>query len=84
MPAYGIRSPITNDRKGEGLRHAHENLSCRNPRSATLAYAASCFEASERSLIAAAFCIEADEEALAKHGKPDIFNSDSQKIMTSS
>lgn len=31
-----------------------------------------------------AFCIEAVEEALARHGKPDIFNSDSHKIDTSS
>ncbi len=26
------------------------------------------------------FCIEAVEEALARHGKPDIFNTDSQRI----
>lgn len=32
----------------------------------------------------AAFCIEAVEEALARYGKPDIFNTDSQKIMVSS
>ena len=28
----------------------------------------------------AAFCVEALEEALARHGKPEIFNTDSQKI----
>jgi putative transposase len=32
----------------------------------------------------AAFCVEALEEALAKHGKPEIFNTDSQKIVASS
>jgi putative transposase len=31
-----------------------------------------------------AFCIEAVEEALARYGKPDIFNTDSQKIVASS
>ena len=29
------------------------------------------------------FCVEALEEALAKHGKPDIFNTDSQRINAS-
>ena len=29
------------------------------------------------------FCIEAVEEAMARFGKPDIFNTDSQKIMAS-
>jgi putative transposase len=28
----------------------------------------------------AEFCIEALEEALAKHGKPEIFNTDSQRL----
>ena len=32
----------------------------------------------------AAFCIEAVEEALARYGKPDIFNTDSQKMIASS
>jgi len=32
----------------------------------------------------AAFCIEALEEALARHGRPEIFNTDSQKIGASS
>jgi putative transposase len=32
----------------------------------------------------AAFCIEAVEEVLARYGKPDIFNTDSQKIIASS
>ena len=31
----------------------------------------------------AGFCIEALEYALARHGKPDIFNTDSQKIEAS-
>jgi len=30
------------------------------------------------------FCIEAVEEALAKHGNPEIFNTDSQKMVSSS
>jgi len=30
------------------------------------------------------FCIEAVEEALARYGKPDIFNTDSQKMIASS
>ena len=29
------------------------------------------------------FCIEAVEEAMARFGKPNIFNTDSQKIMAS-
>jgi putative transposase len=29
------------------------------------------------------FCVEALEEALARHGKPDIFNTDSQRIEAS-
>jgi putative transposase len=32
----------------------------------------------------AAFCVETLEDALARHGKPDIFNTDSQKICASS
>ena len=32
----------------------------------------------------AAFCIEAVEEALARYGKPDIFNTDSQEMIASS
>jgi len=32
----------------------------------------------------AAFCVEALEEALARYGKPDIFNTDSQSINASS
>jgi putative transposase len=32
----------------------------------------------------AAFCIEAVEEALAHYGRPEIFNTDSQKITASS
>jgi putative transposase len=32
----------------------------------------------------AAFCIEAVEEALARFGRPEIFNTDSQKITASS
>ena len=31
----------------------------------------------------AAFCLEALEEALARHGRPEIFNTDSQKIEAS-
>ena len=30
------------------------------------------------------FCIEAVEDALARHGKPEIFNTDSQKMVSSS
>ena len=30
------------------------------------------------------FCVEALKEALAKHGNPDIFNSDSHMMVTSS
>jgi putative transposase len=29
------------------------------------------------------FCVAALEEAIARHGRPDIFNTDSQKIMAS-
>ena len=32
----------------------------------------------------AAFCIEAVEEALARHGRPEIFNTDSHMIDASS
>jgi len=32
----------------------------------------------------AAFCIETVEEALARYGKPDIFNTDSHMMATSS
>jgi len=32
----------------------------------------------------AAFCVEALKEALAKHGTPDIFNTDSHRMITSS
>ena len=32
----------------------------------------------------AAFCVEALEEALARHGRPEVFNTDSQKIEASS
>jgi putative transposase len=32
----------------------------------------------------AAFCVEALEDAMARHGKPDIFNTDSQRIGVSS
>jgi putative transposase len=28
----------------------------------------------------AAFCVETLEDALARHGKPDIFNTDSHRI----
>jgi putative transposase len=31
----------------------------------------------------AAFCLEALEEAMAKHGRPEIFNTDSQRITAS-
>ena len=31
----------------------------------------------------AAFCVETLEDALAVHGKPDIFNTDSQRIEAS-
>lgn len=34
--------------------------------------------------LSADFCIEALEEALARHGRPDIFNTDSQKMVASS
>ena len=34
--------------------------------------------------LAADFCIEALEEALARHGRPGIFNTDSQKLIASS
>ena len=34
--------------------------------------------------LSADFCIEALEEALAGHGRPDIFNTDSQKMVASS
>jgi putative transposase len=30
------------------------------------------------------FCVEALKEALAKHGKPEIFNTDSHMMVTSS
>jgi putative transposase len=36
-----------------------------------------------RELARTAFCIEAVEEALAKHGKPEIFNSDQGSQFTS-
>jgi len=32
----------------------------------------------------AEFCIEALKEALAKHGKPEIFNTDSNSVSVSS
>jgi putative transposase len=32
----------------------------------------------------AAFCVEALDEALARYGRPEIFNTDSQKITASS
>ncbi len=34
--------------------------------------------------VEAAFCIEAVEEALARYGRPDIFNTDSHTIDASS
>jgi putative transposase len=34
--------------------------------------------------LSADFCVEALEEALARHGKPEIFNTDSQKMVASS
>ena len=34
--------------------------------------------------LSADFCIEALEDALGRHGRPEIFNSDSQKIVVSS